>query len=168
MVDLNETQNHPDKQFFEQLDDVPAGMLHLEGASLHAQPMAASRGEGTNSLFIFAKSDSELVQEIRKGHATAHYSVVGKNHDFHACAMGHIHETQDKSKIDAFWNPVVAAWYEEGKEDPLLVLLQLDLETAEVWGSTGSSVKFGWEIAKANLIDDKTPDVGVHTSVKFR
>ncbi|GGY43432.1 general stress protein [Parvularcula lutaonensis] len=168
MVDLNETKNHPDKQFFEQLDDVPAGMLYLEGSSLHAQPMAATREEGTNTLWIFAKSDSDLVSEIRSGHNTAHFCVVGKNHDFHACATGHIRENTVREKVEQLWNPVVAAWYESGKDDPTLVLLQFDLETATVWGSTDSSVKFGWEIAKANLIDEKTPDVGARQSVKFR
>ncbi|NNU15307.1 pyridoxamine 5'-phosphate oxidase family protein [Parvularcula sp. ZS-1/3] len=168
MVDLTQTENHPDAQFYDILDEVPAGMLHLENTPLHSQPMAATREQGTNTLWFFAKTDSELVQEMRKGNSTAHFVVVGKNHDFHACVNGYIRENLDTAKRDEYWNPVVAAWYEGGKEDPTLTLLQMDLETGSIWGSTGSSVKFGWEIAKANLMDEKTPDVGVHRTVKFR
>lgn len=168
MVDLTETKNHPDKQFFDVLENVPAGMLHLENSGLHSQPMKPTREEGTNTLWFFAKTDSELVEEIRKGSATAHFTVIGKNHDFHGCAMGFIRENKDQAKIEQYWNPIVAAWYENGKEDPTLTLLQMDLENGQVWGSTDSSLKFGWEIAKANLMDDKVPDVGVKSSVKFR
>ncbi|MCQ8184606.1 pyridoxamine 5'-phosphate oxidase family protein [Parvularcula maris] len=167
MVDLKETEANPEKQFFEQLDNVPAGMLHLMDAGLHAQPMAASHEEGTNRLWIYAKTDSELVEELRKGHTTAHFHVVGKDHDYHACVKGTLRENNDRAKIDQFWNPIVAAWYKDGQDDPTLCLLQYDLQDGEVWGSTGSSMKFGWEIAKANLMDDQLPDVGVHKGVTF-
>lgn len=168
MVDLKETQNHPDKQFFDELEKARAGMLHLEDAGLHSQPMTPTREDGTNRLWFFAKVDSELVAQLRAGKGHAHFVVIGKDHDFHACAMGHLREDKDEAKIEAYWNSIVAAWYEHGKKDPNLTLLAFDLETAEIWGSTDSSMKFGWEIAKANLMNEKTPEVGRHTSVKFR
>jgi general stress protein 26 len=129
--------------------------------------MAASHEEGTNSLWIYAKTDSDLVTKLRGGHNEAHFHVVGKDHDYHACVKGTLRENNDKAKIEQFWNPMVAAWYEGGQDDPTLCLLQYDLKDGEVWGSTGSSMKFGWEIAKANLMDEKLPDVGVHKGVNF-
>ena len=44
--------------------------------------------------------------------------------------------------IDRLWNPNVAAWYENGRNDPKLALLRLDAERAEIWES-GSSVMAG-------------------------
>ncbi len=167
MVDLNETRNQPDKQFFEQLNEVRAGMLHLEHAGLHSQPMSASHEEGSSSIYFFAKTDSELVERMREGHHNAHFVLVGKNHDYHACVEGSLSENNDKGKIDKFWNPMVAAWYKDGRDDPHLCLLEMKLKDGEVWGSTDNSVKFGWEIAKANLVDDETPDVGVRKDVRF-
>ena len=74
---------------------------------------------------------------------------------------------KDAAKIDEFWNSVVAAWYEDGKNDPNLTMLALHIDDAEVWASTDSTLKFGWEIAKANLNEHKTPDVGVNVHLRF-
>ena len=41
--------------------------------------------------------------------------------------------------IDRLWNPFIAAWY-EGKDDPKLVLLKLEPESAEIWENASSIV----------------------------
>mgnify|MGYP006140606399 CR=1 FL=1 len=50
--------------------------------------------------------------------------------------------------IDRLWNPFVAAWYQEGKDDPKLALLRLDAERAEIW-ENGSSLIAGANYAAA-------------------
>src|SRR6218665_1382281 len=37
------------------------------------------------------------------------------------------------------------------RQGPRLTMLALEIEDAEIWASTGSKLKFGWEIAKANF-----------------
>ena len=56
--------------------------------------------------------------------------------------------------IDRLWNPFVAAWYEDGKDDPQLALLRLDAECAEIW-LDGSSLVAG---VKALLGGDPKTD----------
>ena len=61
--------------------------------------------------------------------------------------------------IDKHWNPILAAWYPEGKDDPHLTLLRFDADDGRVWVSKKGPVRFMFEVAKANLT--KTlPDVG--------
>ena len=74
---------------------------------------------------------------------------------------------RDEAKIDAYWSAVTAAWYEHGKSDPTLTMIALRVDDAEIWASTDSTLKFGWEIAKANLNDEKMPDVGVKQHLSF-
>ena len=38
----------------------------------------------------------------------------------------------DRDVIERLWNPFVAAWF-EGKDDPKLRLLRMDLGSAHVW-----------------------------------
>jgi hypothetical protein len=45
-------------------------------------------------------------------------------------------------------------------------MLKFTPSTAAIWASTSSTLKFGWEIAKANLTDSE-PDVGYTTKVTF-
>ena len=49
----------------------------------------------------------------------------------------------------------------------VLTMLALHVDDADIWASTDSTLKFGWEIAKANLSDDKTPDIGVRQHLTF-
>ncbi len=62
---------------------------------------------------------------------------------------------------------MTAAWFEHGKDDPLLTMLSFKVDDAEIWASTNSTLKFGWEIAKANMTDEKMPDVGVKQHLTF-
>ncbi|MBR0558189.1 pyridoxamine 5'-phosphate oxidase family protein [Ciceribacter sp. L1K23] len=166
MASFSEARETPVNQLWEEIDDIHAGMLGLQGEAMHMQPMAPFADQKTNTIWFFTKTDSELVQKLRPG-SRAHFCVVGKDHDYHACLAGSLAERKDAAKIDEYWNSIVEAWYEGGKSDPKLTLVALHLDDGEIWASTGNPLKFGWEIAKANMNDEKTPDVGVHRHVSF-
>lgn len=166
MASFTEARETPVAQLWDEIDDIHAGMLGLEGGHMHMQPMAPFADPTTNTIWFFTKTDSELVRHLRPG-ARAHFCVIGKDHDYHACLGGVISERRDPAKIDEYWSSIVEAWYEGGKSDPKLTMLALHLDDAEVWASTGNPLKFGWEIAKANLNDNKEPDVGVHRHLTF-
>jgi len=44
--------------------------------------------------------------------------------------------------IERLWNPIIASWYKDGKDDPDLLLLRFDTERADVWeANTGATLK---------------------------
>lgn len=69
--------------------------------------------------------------------------------------------------VDKYWSPMVAAWFEGGKDDPHLTMLRLQLDDVAIWASSNSTLRFGWEMAKANLTG-KEPDLGYHTQFALR
>ena len=166
MASFSEAREHPAKQLWEQVNAVHAGMLGLDGAEMHMQPMAPHADPTTNTIWFYTKTDSAIAQAIKAG-TRAHFCVVGKDHDYHACLSGKIEVRNDSARIDEFWSSIIAAWYDDGKKDPLLTMLAMHVDDADIWVSTGSKLKFGWEIAKANLDDDKTPDVGIKRHLQF-
>ncbi len=166
MVSLTEARENPERQLWDEIASIHAGMLGIEGSHMHMQPMAPNADPKTKTIWFYTKADTDLVKALGAG-AHAHFCVVGKNHDYHACLAGRLEVSNDRAKIDEFWSAVTAAWYEHGKDDPLLTLLALRVDDAEIWASTDSSLKFGWEIAKANLNDEKMPDVGVKQHLTF-
>lgn len=165
MADLKKAETDPKTQLFDEIDDLHAGMLGVDGSGLHMQPMAPQLDRNANSIWFFTKSDTDLVQAITAG-AHAHFCVVGKDHDYHACVSGPISVNLDPVKRDEYWNSVVEAWFDGGKDDPKLTMLQMKLVDGKIWASTDSKIKFGWEIAKANLTDDM-PHVGVTKDLRF-
>ena len=125
-----------------------------------------SNDETDKDVFVHRDALPEGMTDIKPG-SRAHFCVVGKDHDYHACLAGVIDVRPDPVKIEEFWSSVVAAWYDGGKKDPKLTMLSLHVDDAEIWVSTGNTLKFGWEIAKANLDDDKMPDVGIKRHLQF-
>ncbi|MDO5896699.1 MULTISPECIES: pyridoxamine 5'-phosphate oxidase family protein [unclassified Agrobacterium] len=166
MVSLSEAREAPAQQLWDEINSVHAGMLGLEGLHAHMQPMAPHADPKTNTIWFFTKTNTDLVNQLKPG-SRAHFCLVGKDHDYHACLSGKLEQRKDLGKIDEYWNSVVAAWYEHGKEDPELTMLAMHIDDADIWASTDSTLKFGWEIAKANLTDNKMPDVGVRQHLAF-
>lgn len=165
MADLKDAREKPADQLWDQIDDVKAGMLGVEGSGQHMQPMAPQLDRDANKIWFFTKKSSDLLKAVGDG-AKAHFCVVGEHHDYHACLAGRLRENRDAAKIDEYWNPVVAAWYPEGKDDPDMTLLELSLEDAAIWASKGNPILFGWEIAKANATHEE-PDLGVRNHIAF-
>lgn len=164
MTDLKKTRENPEAQLWEKLGQVKAGMLGLQGSSQHMQPMSPMLEREQNRIIFFAPRDSDLVQEIEAG-SRAHFCVVGPGHDYHACLAGPIRTERDPALIDRHWSAMVGAWF-DGKDDPNLTLLVMDLADARVWASTDNNMRFGWEILKG-IASDQDPDIGVTTEVVF-
>lgn len=159
MADLKEVKTDPKKQLWDEIEDVRAVMLGIPSTGQHMQPMAPLAAREENRVWFFTRKDSDLVRAAGAG--KAHMCLVSDDQDYHACISGTLVENKSQQHVDRFWSPVVSAWF-DGKDDPQMTMLELVPDHAAVWASSDSSMRFGWEIAKANLTDSE-PDVGVHT-----
>ncbi|MDB5569601.1 MAG: ral stress protein [Hyphomicrobiales bacterium] len=136
---------------------VMLGLNAVEGG--HARPMTAQIEGDHGPIWFFASRDSELVQKL-SGASAATATFASKGHDLFAAIHGALSLHNDRATIDRLWNPHVAAWYEGGKDDPLLALLRLDAERAEIW-EDGSSLLAG---IKTLLGFDPKKDYGSNTA----
>jgi len=109
---------------------------HTLQAGGAARPMTAivESSEDRGPLWFFTSRKSELAGA--KGEAaTAVY--VAQGHDLFARIEGTLTNATDRLMIERLWNPFVAAWY-DGKDDPDITLLRLDLQSAEIWENASS------------------------------
>lgn len=162
----HDLEKDPRATLFETFDDVRAGMLGLVSSGSLMQPMTHFADAKEGVIWFITSRETDLSKEIGQG-ASAQYSLVGKKHDLHAALAGRITPSDDQAKLDELWSPVVAAWFEGGREDPNVQLLRFAPSTAKVHASTGSAVHFGIEIARANLSEDHQPDVGEVAVIDF-
>lgn len=154
-----------EEAFWAALEKSNTGLLGLDQPGYHAQPMTAYREEGTGTIWFFTRDDTELARDVAVGGPTgggqsAMFHYGSRDQKVWACIHGDLAvHGRDREIIDRYWNPVLAAWYPEDKDDPHLAILRFDGEDGRVWVSDGGLLKFGFEIAKANLT--KTlPDAG--------
>lgn len=168
MTDAAISQAEAEDKLWEALEDTRTGMLGLVGgAPQHFQPMTGFDDREGRCLWFFTRDDTDLLKDVAAGNDDAMYTLVTKKTDLYACLGGRLSISNDRSVVDRFWNPVVAAWYPEAKDDPRLRLVRFNLEDARVWINDKGPVRFLYEVARANLTRE-LPDSGDKADVTFQ
>lgn len=135
-------------------------MLACDGAA--PRPMAAlpDGEEDHGPIWFFTSSESEIGQAVATGSKHGIMTFVDKGHAIWASAEGELVHHDDEATIDRLWNPFTAAWFEKGRDDPLLRLIRFDAHEAQLW-EDGSSLVAG---VKALLGVDPKEDYRDHVA----
>jgi general stress protein 26 len=165
MADETHDQAAVQTRLWDEIEKRQTGMLGVTGPeSQHFQPMTAFLDRSENRIWFFTYKDTDLAEAAVTG--TPAMFVFQHERAIYACIGGTLRVQHDPERMQKYWNPVVAAWYPEGKDDPRLTMLCLDAEDAQVWVQEAGPAKFAWEIAKANATKT-TPDLGDRTNLNF-
>jgi general stress protein 26 len=153
MADKQLTAQEAEQAFWDSLKKSNTGLLGLDQPGYHAQPMTAYREEETGTIWFFTREETDLAKDAGVGGGqSAMFHYGSKDQNVWACIHGELSvHGHDREIIERYWNPVLAAWYPEGKDDPQLTILRFDGDDGRVWVNEGGLLKFGFEIAKANL-----------------
>ena len=147
-------------EFWKSLEHSNTGMLGLDQPGYHHQPMTGFGEPETGTIWFFTRDDTDLARDAAVSGQSAMFSYGSKDQKIWACIHGDLSvHGHDREIIDRYWNPVLSAWYPNGKEDPHLTILRFDADDGRVWVSDGGLVKFVWEIARAN-VTKTLPDAG--------
>jgi general stress protein 26 len=92
-------------------------------------------------IWFFGAHSENLVKNLQKSQrAIATY--VSKDHKLFASIHGTLHLSNDRQAIDRLWNPMIASWFKDGREDPDLALLRFETTSADIWEAhTGQTLK---------------------------
>ena len=150
-----------EQKFWEALDDSPFVMLGLQGVDdAFTRPMTAQVDDG--KIYFFANRTEDLVKGMQRS-KRAILTYASKGHGLFASINGTLDLSNDRAVIDRLWNPIIASWFKEGKDDPDLALIRLDAPRADIWeADTGSTLKaaviklFGGEPGKEHEDENRT------------
>ena len=118
------------QKFWTALADSPFVFLQLDSDPQTAVPMTAQLDKDAGgTIWFFTHRDHPLA---KMGPATA--TFAGKGHDMFARFTGTLSEETSRERTDKQWSPVIEAWF-DGKDDPNLLMLRMDLGQAEIWNS---------------------------------
>ena len=148
------------ERLWKEINSARFGMLGLVGGEpQHMQPMSAFTDQENGAIWFYTNKDTDLAKDVAGGHGDAMLCVMAKDQEFQACLHGRLSLSHDRAKIDEYWSPFVAAWFPDGKDDPGLTLLRMDLMDARVWASKRGPFNYPFQVAKANATHT-LPDVG--------
>jgi len=150
-----EYKTHPDPkkmkhEFWEELSDSPFLMLQLDADPDSAAPMTAQLDKDANStIWFFTTRDNRFAA---KGAATATFAAKG--HDLFARFHGVLSEETSRERLEKQWSKQVEAWFPEGKNDPKLLMLRMDLGNASIWNAELGIKAIAKMMVGADVTDD--------------
>ncbi|MDB5261599.1 MAG: ral stress protein [Adhaeribacter sp.] len=133
----------------EKIKDIKTAMLVTaeSDGTLRARPMQTLKFEG-NYLWFLTSSDSAKSQEIRnESHVNLTYAQ--ESDKLYVSVSGIATISRDRQKIEELWSAPFKAWFPEGKEDPNIVVLRVEITQAEYWDTPTSPVVHLIGFAKA-------------------
>ncbi len=150
------------------INDVNVAMLTTLKANgeFYSRPMNTMDLDDEGNIFFFSDEHTPDVHDIKiNNNAAITYSNPDSN--TYISLNGRLHIAKDQSKIDDLWVPACKAWFPEGKTDPNLSLIKIEVLKAEYWDSSASDMVVLFNLIKA-IIKGKTFDQGEHESIDFK
>ncbi|WP_423820577.1 pyridoxamine 5'-phosphate oxidase family protein [Salinisphaera sp. SPP-AMP-43] len=142
------------------IKDIKVGMLVTQDDGVpRARPMHLVQSEYDGTIWFYTRRSAEKVIEAQQGDSEVCLTFSDQEEGVYVSMSGRARITNDQNIIDRYWSSEVAAWLPE-KEDPDVVMLEIDIEMGEHWAAKESKVFQLYEVAKANVKSDKTPNIG--------
>jgi general stress protein 26 len=134
---------------------------------LTSQPMTSQDMDPEGGLWFYTSTHTDLWENIA-ARPNVNVSYAQPEESLYVSVSGTAERVVERAKIEELWNPMVAAWFPNGVDDPHLVLVRVAARTAEYWDSNASKMVQMLEIAKA-AITGTTPEVdpGEHGKIKL-
>lgn len=147
------------QKIWKMIKDIKVGMLvTLDGDVPRARPMHLVQDEYDGTLWFFTRRSAEKTFETQKDSDVC-LSFSDQEEGVYVSLSGKASLTSHRELIDKYWSPFVGAWFPEGKDDPDVALLEVNVQFGEHWRAKESKTFQLYEIAKANLTKD-TPNMG--------
>ena len=124
---------------------------------LISQPMTNQEVDADGALWFFTNSNTDLWQNIASS-PKVNVSFAEPDDSLYVSISGVAERVVDRDRIDALWNPMVAAWFPNGKDDPHVVLVKVVSKTVQYWDSKENKLTLMYEMAKA-AITGKHPEL---------
>jgi general stress protein 26 len=122
--------------------DIRTAMLTTvaRDGSLHSRPMMTSDVEFDGNLWFIASAASGLAQEVA-ANPNVNVSYSNPKNDRYISVTGSATLVRDEARLRDLWSGKHKAWFREGKKDPDLTLLRIDVHFAEYWDASADGVQ---------------------------
>ncbi|MGV8878923.1 MAG: pyridoxamine 5'-phosphate oxidase family protein [Sphingobacteriaceae bacterium] len=161
MENLNE-QRDDLKTFYEheksrliladKVKDIKIAMLAtIDGLGIvHSRPMYTQEIKDDGIIWFFTGKGTKSASDIRLNpNINLAYSDPADN--LYLSVTGLARMTEDPLKINELWHEGLVAWFPEGKNDPDIALIRIDVTEAEYWDAPNSKIAQIIGFVKASL-----------------
>ncbi|MEO5909863.1 MAG: pyridoxamine 5'-phosphate oxidase family protein [Pelobium sp.] len=150
------------------IDEVNVAMLTTLKANgeFYSRPMNTMELDDEGNIFFFSDEHTPEVDDIKLNNR-ASVTYTNPENNTYIALNGKLSIAQDQSKIDDLWVPACKAWFPEGRQDPNLSLIKVEVWKAEYWDTAQSDMVVLFNMLKA-IIKGGTYDQGEHEEIDFK
>ena len=128
-----------------------------------SRPMALQEVEFDGDLWFFAERGWHPVQHVQ---VSPQVDVGVGSGGTWVSLTGHATVVDDLAEKKELWNGAVEAWFPNGPEDPDVVPLKVDGDSAEFWDGPGGRLATAFSLVKAKATGERI-DSGENEKVEF-
>jgi general stress protein 26 len=168
MTAPKQTRENDLQKLRELVKDIDFCMLTTvnENGDLHSRPMSSNGDiDEDGDIWFFTNASSHKVSEIAKL-PRVNVSFSDPDNQRYISVSGTAQLVRDREKIEELWRPEFKMWFPEGKDDPEIALLRVDLEKAEYWDSPSSTIGYALSFV-SSLVTGKQPEFGENRKVNL-
>jgi general stress protein 26 len=169
-TDTKSDQTKAQEHFREILGKFDQAMLitHSTQTGLRGRPMAIAEIASDGSIWFITGADTSKVDEAMQ---YPNIMAVMQSTAKYLSVSGEASIERDRAHVHRLWKDAYKVWFQGGKDDPNIVLIQLKPHEAEYWDNSGmSGLKFALQYAKAYVTGKelKPGDESVDQHAKVR
>ncbi|WP_262250347.1 pyridoxamine 5'-phosphate oxidase family protein [Parapedobacter soli] len=159
------TENLKDKEAIGKLKDmvntIDIGILcsfTASGDYPHAVPMSRQEVDDEGNIWYLFSSESETYANLKKNNkASVLFSHVGDYNFLNVNGVAEI--TNDKQRIEKYWNRMMEGWFEKGKDDARIRVLKIAPVEAHYWDNKSNKLMTILKVA-ASAVTGQKMDIG--------
>lgn len=146
-------EGDPIAKLRELLKDIKFAMLTTSGGNdkLVTRPMTTRDVEFDGDVWFFTDDRTGKILDIERN-PNVNLAYFGDK-NVQVSLSGRASVVRDRAKIDALWSPADNAYFED-KDDPHIVLLKVEVESAEFWESPGNFITRSINFVRAMATHD--------------
>jgi len=161
---MTKSADDPIKKVGEMIKDIDFCMLTtIDSGMLRSRPMSTQNDDFNGVLWFLTSTDSHKMSEIEANNRVNVSYAEPKSNRF-ISVSGTASISKDQGLIDKFWSPIHKAWFPEGKDDPRLCLLKVQVDQAEYWDASSSKLMQLVGFVQA-MVTNKEADLGENEKI---
>jgi len=136
-----------------------------EDGPMTGRPMSTAHIDDDGTLWFFTNEYSGKVEEI-SGKKDVLIAYASKSDNAYVIVNGTATLTDDREKIEEYWNPAMKAWFPKGLDDKKILLIKVEGTEAEYWEGSSSKIVVAFNIARS-IATGKQYNQGDHGTVQM-
>ena len=137
-----------------------------QDGTLRSRPMETQNTDFDGALWFFTDAGAPKVDEINREHEV-NLAYADPHGNRYVSVSGTALVVRDKAKVDELWTPALKAWFPNGKDDPNIALLRVQVTKAEYWDAPSSTLVKLLGFTKA-ILTGKRYEPGDHEKLDVR